>query len=684
MRRHATAHLGREERELRATVIVTESSTLLLGNREKDSRRRKRLPKKFNDYLHPQKGDDEEVEEPATKKSKPSTSKEEPVKVKSPPPENVSHDDIKAIRKEVTKWLHVNVELNRIEGLNYIQPWCLIHHVYKCACKSVTVPPMKKLSISRPNTATNSLNSSRCASIEKDGNVEEARRVLPVEIMHEKSAIQEELEDDCELPKMEIINIGDLVNNKLGPIYINVYDTKKNRLNPVLRTILNTKSALVYIDGHAYFIDTSRVDVMRMKFDKMLDRVEHPIFIVQPKFTALTREKSLFDDFMEMLFKKGDEDVIKGIQSKAELNEVSKIIEVVLKSAKKKIELLIPGQPSEHVQIQLNKIHRDRLSSGSSANTSPLHFNGQQLEKAPSPGLDSDLMKEFNRIFSVRMQRLCAMIKTNSLTLHPLESFMNKFYIYKWTFLLRAFEMHTIHIWQARLIGESGESYLMLAVTDVNQPPVIEHVERENVKNIRDLSLATDKMTELTRLILLQAENVKTRFMSVVLYGCRGYFRLCGILHNEENFSEKFAAKPTRYTHPRLTAKIQKIYNIWHGIRVQKEAFVKKNEVAEKKEVVVEKNAAKNEVPKKIAVKNMEIEATEKKNKVKVTTNKPSMVVVEEEAKEISIDDELSAIQNKKMMERDIVVEADSKENQPATSTNKNCDNDVVTEAKVN
>lgn len=540
-----------------------------------------------------------------------------------------------------------------MEVLSNIQPYCIVHNAYKCSCKSIAThqQPMKKLSVSRPNTANNSVNSSRCASIEKDEkphfNIEEARRVLPVEIMHEKPSLPEKTEEvadepSYELPKMEIVNIGDLVNNKFGPIYINIYDTKKNRLNPVFRTILNTKSALVYIDGYACYIDTIRVDVMKMKFDKLFDRIEHPIFIIRPKIAVSNRNGSLCDDFVEMLFKKDDEQNIKEISSKADLNEISKIIEIVLRSVKKKIESQIPGKPSEHIQDQLNKIHRDRHSSGSSDNTSPLHFNGHQLEKAPSPGRDSDLMKEFNQIFSVRMQRLCAMIKTNALTLHPLDNYINKFYIYKWSFLLRAFETHTIHIWQARMIGESGESYLMLAVTDVNRAPAIENVARENVKNIRDLSLSTDNMTELTRLILLQAENVKTRFMTVVLYGCSGYFRLCGMLHNEENFSEKFTAKPTRVTHPRLTAKIQKIYNIWHGLKIAKEDYNK-----------MKSNESKKETP----------------------------AVVNEEAKEISIDAELKSI-NAEFKNKVIDVDAESKENLPDTNT-KTKTNDVVPASKV-
>jgi hypothetical protein len=42
-----------------------------------------------------------------------------------------------------------------------------------------------------------------------------------------------------------------------------------------------------------------------------------------------------------------------------------------------------------------------------------------------------------------------------------------------------------------------------MALTDTHELPDIEHAKPENVANIRNLSLS-DKMTELTRLILLR------------------------------------------------------------------------------------------------------------------------------------------------------------------------------------
>jgi hypothetical protein len=295
-----------------------------------------------------------------------------------------------------------------------------------------------------------------------------------------------------------------------------------------------------------------------------------------PKVTYLTGNCTVSEDFIQLLFKR-DSDVLKDITDRKELKQISDIIESVLKSAKKKVQLQIQGEPSAQILDQLNLIRRDRLPSEStttsSTHTSPLHFHGKQLNKAPSPGPDSSLMQEFNKIFSVRMQRLCAMIKTNVLGLHPVDGYINKFYIYRWDLLIEAFESDMIYVWQVKV---SAENEFIMTITDTKQKPVIENAK--SIVNIKSLSLTTDPMTELARLILLRVENVKTRNMTLLLFGCKGYFRVCGFLNSKENFVDGFVAKPTRVTHPRLTAKIQKIYNVWYGIKKSKEKALKEME----------------------------------------------------------------------------------------------------------
>ena len=131
----------------------------------------------------------------------------------------------------------------------------------------------------------------------------------------------------------------------------------------------------------------------------------------------------------------------------------------------------------------------------------------------------------------------------------------------------------------------------MMVVTKNNLRPYIENVKKEKITNIRHLSLTNDSITELTRLLILRADNSKTQFMTVLLFGCKGYFKIHGVLKNAENFWNGFVSKPNRTSHPRLTAKVQKIYNIWYGLKKAKcEQIQNKNKLSKPEDVSKEKD----------------------------------------------------------------------------------------------
>lgn len=625
MRRHATAHLGKIERELRSTVIVTDSDTVLLGNQEKESRRVKRPPKRFDDYMNPvlKNSTLSDSDEPTVKKQKvkqnfsgcefSSTFKPHVPVVNS----EYTIDEVKAIKKEVYKMIHVNVEVRRLEHLDAIEPWCIVHCLYKCTCKGALLEGdafnyaqvmetkriqqqqqireqqhfrerilhdqqlakeqqqareqillLKKM-VRKKETMPVLMNPESEEDLVDDGH---SRRVLPVFVdasKPKKPSTRAILSDNDGLPKIEIVNLSELFNGGVGPIYIHIYDARSNRLNPILRTILNNKSALVYVDGCAYFVDKKRVNVNKLNFQSIEEDLDHPIFIMQSKEDFPSPVSStMSSDFIKLLFSKSSESIIQ-VRDKSWLREIAVIIESILRNVKRKIESKLGNHRSELVNEQLSMITRDRSKSTSSSSisstqSSPLHFNGQRLHEAPPPGLNTPLMKEFNSIFGARMQRLCAVIRSNTLGLRPSDELVNKLYIYRWNLLLQSFEEDLIQVWQANLESETGERYVLMAMNDSHEPPEIENVDKKNIVNIRRLQLS-DNITELTRLILLRVENSTMKNMTVLLFGCKGYFRMCGVLNSKEEFVNGFVAKPTRAAHPRLAAKIKKIYNIWYA-----------------------------------------------------------------------------------------------------------------------
>lgn len=590
MRRHATAHLSKIERELRPTVIVTNSDTVLLGNQEKDSRRIKRVPKKFDDYensVTKKSGQsDSERDEPPNKKAK---TKSDDFKPRSRQIESSSPEELFSIKTEVKKMLHVSVDVIRFEHLEEIEPWCMMHKHYKCYCKGIvsrenSPEVVKKVEIKskeppKNNTMPKKIPPPSPATPDEEAEDGFSQRVLPVLIDTDKpKPVQNPTSNIAEvLPRIEIVNLCDLINGKIGPIIFNIYDDKTIRLNPVLRNMLNNKCAIIYFDGFAYFVDKTRVNINKLDFSQMESELEHPIFIIQPKNAiSVPVSSTSADDFINFLFHKKS-DLFVQITEKSILKTISELIESMLCSVRKKIEVQLGSEEKTMlVKEQLSMItnNRSRSTSRSSASSSPLSFNGYRLTEAPAPGFNTPKMQEFNKIFSMRMQRIVSLIAANTLGLKPSNEMLNKFYFYRWNLLLQSFEEDLVQIWQVRLEGESGTEYQMLVLSDSREIPEVEFAKKENTVNIRKLKIS-DNIAELARMILLRVENAAMTNMMILFYGCKGYMRICGILN-----SKGCIQKPNRSAHPVLAAKIQKAYNLWHESMVKEEIkrFQKKDD----------------------------------------------------------------------------------------------------------
>jgi len=97
----------------------------------------------------------------------------------------------------------------------------------------------------------------------------------------------------------------------------------------------------------------------------------------------------------------------------------------------------------------------------------------------------------------------------------------------------------------------------------------------------------SDDITELTRLILLRVEKASMKNMTILLYGCKGYFRICGMLNSKDNYINGFVAKPTKATHPRIAAKIKKVYHIWYSSRVARIKRAEENALNEQRMIAM-------------------------------------------------------------------------------------------------
>lgn len=118
----ANARLAKEEKEFKSTIIVSENDMFVLPNSSTATKRSSKKPKRFtNDetYL-------EDTETEMIFKSKRRRPAEKVV-------ENRSIEDRQ--RHSLLKSLqHVRVEVKQLPELD-VEPWCLVHCLYKCHCK---------------------------------------------------------------------------------------------------------------------------------------------------------------------------------------------------------------------------------------------------------------------------------------------------------------------------------------------------------------------------------------------------------------------------------------------------------------------------------------------------------------------------------------------------------------------
>ncbi|XP_013105417.2 uncharacterized protein LOC106085642 isoform X1 [Stomoxys calcitrans] len=130
LRRKATARLARMEKEFTSTVVLTENETLLINETNNDKKRRcTKAPKRYEYY-------EDETDEEARKQS--------PKKTALTTIDNEKHlaVDIKEFREPVyiqdtilEQLKHCTVNLVRLENMDNVAPWCMIHNLYKCFCK---------------------------------------------------------------------------------------------------------------------------------------------------------------------------------------------------------------------------------------------------------------------------------------------------------------------------------------------------------------------------------------------------------------------------------------------------------------------------------------------------------------------------------------------------------------------
>uniref|UniRef100_A0A182JQ56 MGA conserved domain-containing protein n=1 Tax=Anopheles christyi TaxID=43041 RepID=A0A182JQ56_9DIPT len=118
LREKATARLAKEEREFTHTVILTKNTTVLVHNKETESRRQKKKPKKYDDYYN----------DLSMQSLLNGGSVKDVTQYISKPPPNAKP------LSAADRMRHAHVVLNKLPQLADIEPLCMVHDLYRCFC----------------------------------------------------------------------------------------------------------------------------------------------------------------------------------------------------------------------------------------------------------------------------------------------------------------------------------------------------------------------------------------------------------------------------------------------------------------------------------------------------------------------------------------------------------------------
>lgn len=125
LRAQANACLAKEEKEFRSTIVVSDTDMFVLPNSSTATKRSSRKPKRFT-------SDDSAMNDPEMEaifrvKRKRGNPKQSDSPIDKPKPNVLPPGFVDGVQ-------HVSIQLDRFPDCG-IEPWCMIHQLYKCHCK---------------------------------------------------------------------------------------------------------------------------------------------------------------------------------------------------------------------------------------------------------------------------------------------------------------------------------------------------------------------------------------------------------------------------------------------------------------------------------------------------------------------------------------------------------------------
>lgn len=542
LRNRATAYLAKEEKEFRATVVLSQDRTIYIPNHENVGKRNKRVPKRFHDSVETPFAALDAICQPPlpapARKSKADNNRFNDNPLMTP----VSKAKRSRLQTELDKMTHCNVSLLKMPTLDSLEPWCMVHCLYKCFCK-LKVTSGKRFTFDEPGAIIAEPDESYAAPPKKRQYTFEKPAPAPAEA--EKPASTEKSSTSIQLLKKYEFQAARTKPFTLGRTMRSRKEIKKMHAmyrqvesdNPGLKKLLNShkRRCWMYAGEKVYVVDPERSSK-----NVPTENIPNTVTMSLPGDSLLKPMRPPVSDYS----KPGPMSSKKTTTIPTQQMTLSSLPTVFQKRSQSVVHPV--RRPSTLVATESS------ASAPTATSNTPASSTITKPTSEESKSIHDHNMKYFNYCVNRTMEQVKSAQINTVVVKAPQPKNLN---CIQWNRLVPLFQADKVFVWEIQL--ETLEVILGLTVANV-MPIVPGALSAMNIKVVQ-----TNRLPLVAQLLKQGMNNPGTAQMAVLLYGSLNYWQIISIIHSHKNYMEEdHRVQPTPRTHPQLANKIAKLFSM--------------------------------------------------------------------------------------------------------------------------
>ncbi|XP_055678449.1 uncharacterized protein LOC129787134 [Lutzomyia longipalpis] len=573
IRDKAISRLARAEKDFSSTVVLTNNNTFLLSNSsEEKSKRSRTVPRKFGDYVRTEVAEEELLKG----KTVDATVRFPSVKGKR---------GRRQVDPEIEKMRHVSVVLRPITHIvQNMEPWCMIHELYRCFCKGDAVSgkpflltqvdgkhiALSEELVAKPSeyrklskkSSKNSFDSDPMRDVSlivsEDNESQQSSVLTTSQISQFMSPAAAEMDNDDAIIADYLQNIqkARIRTYKRGEPTAHIFRGSVSRcvpFNKSTQVILNKQNAhrvrkFIYAmertplilsllkRRYTESVSKSRKEIQRDAGSKLVpaamthtDTLRSTVINNRKDYSG-KRQSQGSGKFVES--NSGDAEYSNAIPSL----DASSVNDQSSNSATDPVVPVISSVTSLNTQKEVRRDSFDETSGS---------------QEHSQTDVQMTLLNKLNMMVS----KMMTTIAKNEEKLMLDAPQINKITTIKWINLLQGYRSYTLHMWEVHYTEK-----LHLLITRSNKVPEVPpgYIEIFEVRKMRNPS------SEFSRMLAQSYDLKNIDKYAALLFGHKDYWQVIGFLNKTskvQNSATKYLSV-SKETHPQVASKISKLYDI--------------------------------------------------------------------------------------------------------------------------